>query len=95
MLLEVVQESLAHFGGSPLRLFVRHGCGLRASEERCVCGKALCEGVRQRDGVSVGEAAAAGVCKSASSCLTQTGSSRECLVEHHRASCSGAAGYCR
>lgn len=43
-LLEVVQESLAHFGGGPLLLFVvRHGCGLRVCEWRGFCGEARSE----------------------------------------------------
>ena len=76
-LLEVVQEGLAHFGGSPLGLVVRHGCGLRAceegSEEAWVGGEARRVCLRRQ------EASEGGV-----SCwVTQIASSQSC-VEHHQ-----------
>ena len=91
-LLEVVQEGLAHFGGSPLGLFlVRHGCGLRACEEGYRGGGARSECVLRRERASGREAARAGLWSSASQCsVTQMGSSQSC-GEHHQIRTAGAA----
>ena len=80
-LLEVVQEGLAHFGGSPLRLFVRHGCGLRACEEACRSGEARRACVWE-SGQTVRGAAGAGLESSASQGslnVTQIHSSQSCV----------------
>jgi hypothetical protein len=84
-LLEIVQESLAHFGGSPLLLFVvRHGCGLRVCEKRRLCGKARSERKLRR--VS-GEESASELVRWPTVTVTQTMqvivSSQSC-GEHHQ-----------